>query len=801
MGDDLYQIFLIIGSYLLGAIPFGLITAKTMGRGDIRKMGSGNIGATNVLRNVGKLGGLMTLLLDSVKGIIPVLIAESWWGMNLWTLGVALAAILGHNFPVYLGFKGGKGVATSLGVVVALWPPIGLIMVGIWVISVFIWRYSSLAALTSFSFLPIIILIVDRSVQNLVFSFLISAMIFYRHIENIKRLFTGEEKKIGKGGSSSVLILILILLLSNRIAYGGDVAYKSTIPVEVQKIWEERRVALSSGDTMASEAMLNNIIEVRYKLGINRMDEISALLVREGYQSLEKGMAEEAYKLSHKAIEISPYYAPAYFLSAGSLYKMSNIMASISECIRGLKVSVRDFWTLFNIIGRLYTVVVIAASCTFLTFLIAWLLRVLPIFFHTFREMTSGFIDNPLRPIFFGTFAILPLIFGIGWFIVFWIAGVWIYLSRKERMTALLGVAFFLLLPQVIRYDSLFITGQDNLTLQGLLAIERGYGEQELIDRLKDGYKNEPENTYLPLSIAYLFYKQGHVEESMNYYKKLSKVDQESIRISALNSIGNIHFTAGRYDDAIASYKKAIDTTPDSAIPLYNLSQAYREKLMFAEAESTYEAAKGINPEGVGIYTTLSSKGKGYKTIDYPVSGRDLWTAALRTAEDSNTLSMGILRGIIRIPPDRFFFLGISILIFLTVLSYFKPRTPLAYHCPKCNQIVCGWCTGSKIFGGLCKDCRRKDHTIEEAKGLDRRISFILPGVWHIYKGWVGLGGVISFIFFTGLSGLILAGIDDTWYMAYDLHRWFVMVWVFLILLSYLILPIHFKYIKIRFKT
>lgn len=200
MNDYTIKIVFIVSSYLLGAVPFGLLTAKAMGAGDIRNIGSGNIGATNVFRNAGKLGGFITLVLDSLKGVIPVLIAKAWWGTETWTLGVALAAVLGHNYPVYLKFKGGKGVATSLGILVALWSYVGLITIGIWIGSVLIWRYSSLGALISFMFLPMVIFVGERSIQYLVFSLLISAMIFYRHIENIKRLLSGKEKMIGKGG-------------------------------------------------------------------------------------------------------------------------------------------------------------------------------------------------------------------------------------------------------------------------------------------------------------------------------------------------------------------------------------------------------------------------------------------------------------------------------------------------------------------------------------------------------------------------------------------------------------------------
>ena len=597
------------------------------------------------------------------------------------------------------------------------------------------------------------------------------------------------------------ILSFILFLLSNGIVSAESISYMSTVPPEIQKVWEGRMGAISSGDTKAGEAMLNTIIEMKYSIGLNRMDEISALLVREGYQSLEKGMAEEAYKLSEKAREISPSYAPSYFLSARALFKMSNTMASVAEYIRGLRVSLIDFWTLFNLIGRLYTVVVIAIIFTFFTFLIAWLLRVLPLFFHAFREMTSGFIDRPLRPIFFATVTILPLIFGIGWFVLFWVAAAWIYLARKERVIGLLIVTFFLLLPQILKYDTLYMNGHDNVTLQGLLAVDRGYGSTYLIDRLKDQQKSEPDNSYLPLSIAFLLNKQGNAEESLNYYNNLKGIAKDNIRIPALNNIGNIHFREGRYDDAIAYYKKAIGADPDSVISIYNLSQAYREKLMFAEAESTYEAAKKMSPEEVGMYTSFGSRGKGYKVIDFPVDRSDLWSAALRPTEISKMLAASILSGVIKIPAERFPFLGVSALIILTLLSYVKPRTPLAYRCSRCGQIVCGWCIGSKIFGGTCKDCRGKDAKIEEVKDLDRRISFILPGVWHIYKGWVVSGGLTSLVFCTGISGLIFGKADDTWYMAYTPSGLSLLPWVSLLLLSYLILSLHFKYIKIRFNT
>lgn len=795
------KILLIIAGYLLGSIPFGLIIAMAMGAGDIRKMGSGNIGATNVLRSAGKLGGFITFILDALKGVIPVLIAKSWWGIDTWTLSVALVAVLGHNYPVYLKFKGGKGVATSLGVITALWPYIGIITIGIWLVSVVIWRYSSMGALISFTILPIITILGGRSLSYFIFSLLISLMLFYRHKDNIKRLLSGQEKKIGKGGGTALTLLILILFAGNSIAYSGNLILKPTIPQEIQKIWDARRTALSAGDKESARRLLKDIVEIRYKLGINRIDDISALLIREGYQALNEGRPEDAYRLSGMAKEMSPSYAPSYYLSALSMLKMSKMMPALLEYIAGFKTSLQDFWTIFTLSGRIYTVVIVAIALTSLTFLVVWLSQLLPVFFHTFREITSGIINRPLQPIFFFTLTIFPFLFGLGWFVLFWVAGCWAYLLRKERMIAVFIVAFFLLLPQTLKYSAIDITAQENMSLTGLLAVERGYGDADLIQTLKDQYRIDTSNPYLPLSIAFLSHKLGDTGQSLNYYHKLINTDNKNIKIWALNNMGNLYFSTGDYDNAIISYKKAINEDQESAILQFNLSQAYREKLMFAEAESAYETAKRINPGDVGRFTSLSTRMGAYRIIDYPVSKTDLWVVALKPTEGSRILAMDILGGIINIPPERIPFLGISILIVLTVISYLKLRTPMAYYCPECGMVVCGWCTGSRIFGNTCKKCRRKDEEIEEGKELDRRISFILPGLWHIYKGRVGIGGVISLIFFLGLSGLILGGIEDTWYMAYYLPERFYIYWLSLIVLSYLLITLHLKYVKIRFNT
>jgi glycerol-3-phosphate acyltransferase PlsY len=191
-------VYLLI-SYLVGAIPFGLFIGKVMSGVDVRTVGSRNIGATNVLRAAGKKAALMTLLADCLKGLVPVMLAAVLFNDELISVLSGIAAILGHTYPVYLKFKGGKGVATSYGVLIAVAPWTGLVCLLAWAAAAALWKYSSLSALVSFALYPLITFAVhvDSKPQTFL-SLFVFAMIYYRHRENIKRLMAGTEAKIGQ---------------------------------------------------------------------------------------------------------------------------------------------------------------------------------------------------------------------------------------------------------------------------------------------------------------------------------------------------------------------------------------------------------------------------------------------------------------------------------------------------------------------------------------------------------------------------------------------------------------------------
>ena len=182
-------------SYLLGSIPFGLVITRLLGLGDLRAIGSGNIGATNVLRTGNKGAALATLLLDAGKGGIAVLIARFAVGEDA-AQTAALFSFLGHLFPVWLGFRGGKGVATFLGTLIALTWPAGLLACATWLVVAGLSRISSLSALAAAASAPVWLVLSGQS-EAAALCILLAALVFVRHAENIARLRAGTEPRIG----------------------------------------------------------------------------------------------------------------------------------------------------------------------------------------------------------------------------------------------------------------------------------------------------------------------------------------------------------------------------------------------------------------------------------------------------------------------------------------------------------------------------------------------------------------------------------------------------------------------------
>jgi len=198
MEEQFLWALMAVAGYVFGSIPFGIVVSKAMGLPDPRTIGSKNVGFTNVLRVSGTKAGVLTLLGDMGKGWVMGWAAMYWLTDERFIMLVALSPILGHVFSMFLSFTGGKGVATALGSVLGLSPSMGVLLLLIWIGTVAIWRYSSGGALAAFGMFPVVAMVNEQRQEFLLFSVVVSALIWYQHKDNIVRLWKGTESKIGQ---------------------------------------------------------------------------------------------------------------------------------------------------------------------------------------------------------------------------------------------------------------------------------------------------------------------------------------------------------------------------------------------------------------------------------------------------------------------------------------------------------------------------------------------------------------------------------------------------------------------------
>lgn len=194
--------FLVILAYFIGSVSTAIITCKLMGKADPRTVGSKNPGATNVLRHAGKPAAILTLLGDSLKGLIPIAIGHALgldWG---WLALTGIAAFLGHVYPIFYGFKGGKGVATAMGIYLGLQPLVGIAVLASWLVMAFVFKISSLSALVATLLAPFFFYFKTGSMPLLIGLLIMTALIFWRHRSNINDILAGKERKIKKNNAN-----------------------------------------------------------------------------------------------------------------------------------------------------------------------------------------------------------------------------------------------------------------------------------------------------------------------------------------------------------------------------------------------------------------------------------------------------------------------------------------------------------------------------------------------------------------------------------------------------------------------
>lgn len=188
---------ILLVSYLLGSLPTGYLVCRWVKEADIRQLGSGNIGATNVVRVLGKKWGGLVLGVDIGKGFLPVFAVMAWWNQPIWALLAGAAAIIGHSKTVWLRFSGGKAVATGAGTVLGLDPLVGAILLGLWVVLVLTTRYVSVASMVAAAALPVLLAAHAQPRSFVVYGLAVAILVIVRHQSNLQRLWQGTEHKVG----------------------------------------------------------------------------------------------------------------------------------------------------------------------------------------------------------------------------------------------------------------------------------------------------------------------------------------------------------------------------------------------------------------------------------------------------------------------------------------------------------------------------------------------------------------------------------------------------------------------------
>jgi|GEM_PF-19039 len=654
-------------AYLVGGIPFGLIFGKMKGV-DPRNLGSKNIGATNVLRTAGLVPAIFTLIFDVSKGGAAVLLARLLNAEPSWIPG--LFAIIGHNFPIYLGFRGGKGVATSIGTMLVLYPPGGIIVTAIWIAVAVITRYSSLSALVSLCLSPLVFTLLKKA-EMIGFTIAVAILAIIRHRENIKRLMSGTEKKIGERVTIFIIIFACILYLSPLIS----------LAVEPPLI-----LPLSEPETpQGSEVFpvdINSLREEALNKGLRFPEAGFSYILRQKNLSADK-IAE--------LIRLDPESPSNYFRISEFMFKddiKEWLTNGIPYLLSGFKASFHDLYWLINLMLLFSSLIILSIILAFIAASIIRLPFEIPLLVHEIRESRIYYLLPGIL--------IISSIAGIPYFATAVLTIRAIHSpSRTLKVYIGLWCIFLLALPFLYQIEQRFINilsdpevravrdvneSRDNrliLVLQSSdISYERG--------STKQGGDLQPSD-YITFSKALALKREGRLDEAMEILKGLSEKYND---YRVFNNLGNCLFLKGDIDGAIKAYQKAMEikNNPQS---LYNLSQASRERLDFEKGKEYYEEAMRLNAELVSRFTKNSSRS----------ANRFLMDITLGTGE---LLKFSFLKVTKDLRPIRYYEILIPLLFLLLLLIRFPV---VAYRCSRCGRIMCNICQKKELWGKMCPDC------------------------------------------------------------------------------------------------
>ncbi|MBI1819705.1 MAG: tetratricopeptide repeat protein, partial [Nitrospirae bacterium] len=524
--------------------------------------------------------------------------------------------------------------------------------------------------------------------------------------------------------------------------------------------WIEYKTQYSSGQVNEAAGTLDRIRTKAAEKGFERLDLLSAVMIREGEEALSKKKPDEAVELGTAAQRWSPGDPNASFFLAKALTYQHPFKpyAAIRAYLEGLSAAAHDFWFSFYILGRSVVIFGVGFIGSFIVFYVFLLIRYLPLLVHGLEERGSAVLNRPAAWISATTLLFIPLSFGAGAGFAL-LAGIclfWLFMTKNERRVSASFVAAWSLAVLWLPMTLSWFTADQSTELMLLTQVFHGDAAATATARSMETQGGKDQSWPVLFSLALQKKREENFDDAMERYLQLEKLEPD--RSIILNNIGNIYFALKDYDQAAAFYKKSFAQNHQDATSHYNLNLIYREMLRFEEAKQEYETAQQINLPLIQSY-------QGEKPVDELFPETVLWKTAFTDSPVKEALSRELFKSVWKpLPLNASPMLLIFLMGGVFVIRWVSSRKYTATVCAVCGQPICFHCQRRVFDLKICAICWSSFKNIKRKSDIRqiryrrrwllrtaRMLSAFFPGTGHLYIG----RGASGFIFSTLFLGMV----------------------------------------------
>ena len=706
--------FVLLG-YLIGSIPFGVLISKWSRGVDPRHGGSGSMGATNVLRVVGKKEAILTLLFDFCKGFFPVAAARFFVVNPHIVMGIGMAAVLGHIFPFVLNFKGGKGVTTSLGVILAVAPIVAVAGIAFWIVGAYLGKQSSVGALLAFLMLPVLSATLQPNRPFFIFSLLLSLVVLISHKDNFKRLIRGKERSPFEQGQKISPLLIWFFLLPSFLVGSVWGQEQEVIPFPLPSPVTNRAAAPIQSLNMAfPDDLLQTETMERLKTGHHIVHSELGVryLLHQAEKMAKKDQLDEAFRLANLALQFSPASPePNLFLAKLLWMKDKTAISSIlTRYYDVVRYGVHDFWFILSwgqnlLIGAIYfflAFLVLFSLYSFFSYSASWV--------HQIEEWGDRQMDPRLCWLIFTSICCIPFVLGFSmlWFVVFIFILFWSFYSILDRIIVIVSLIAICSAVFLIPILSFVSTARDLPFLVNLVKNQ----QEDFFWGPPNGLRNDADADWRESVIQASYeVQEGNFKKARQFYEQ-ALLKQPDLAM-AINNLGNVYFYLKDYPRAISSYEKAIRYAPLMVAPHFNLGQTYREMILFEKGEKKFSEAEAIDSEESKSYSKRVSLFPDFPVIEVRFTEEDVWNEVNKNIFHGVGREIGIDTDVAEkiwqgwvggVPLKNAPFLVFLWFALIGIIGFFIQTK--ARFCVVCHLPICLRCQ-HKIFGyRMCQACK-----------------------------------------------------------------------------------------------